>query len=196
MRGPWNHNLHFHPWLLRVMPAPCDHALDVGCGDGILTTKFAHVARQVTGIDVSPEMIAIARENAAAENITYIAGDLLTHPFPTEEFDFIAAVAVIHHIPLEAVLLRMSALLRRGGVLAVVGLARNQSLADYAVSAVSVPVARIVRLGRGWWNSPAVRIDPDMAYSDIKKVSGALLPGVEMRRRFFFRYTLLWRKGD
>jgi hypothetical protein len=36
-------------------------------------------------------MIAIARHNGAPENVTYVAGDLLTYPLPTESFDFIAA---------------------------------------------------------------------------------------------------------
>jgi len=32
----WNHNLQFHPWLISQVPVPCDSALDVGCGDGVL----------------------------------------------------------------------------------------------------------------------------------------------------------------
>jgi 2-polyprenyl-3-methyl-5-hydroxy-6-metoxy-1,4-benzoquinol methylase len=191
---PWNHNLQFHRWILDNMPTPCHSALDVGCGDGVLTPKLAARAQHVTAIDVSGAMIAIARQNGAPENVTYVEGDLLTYPLPTERFDFIAAVAVIHHMPLGAVLGRMSALLQNGGVLAVVGLAQNRSLMDHAVSAASVPVARVFRIHKGWWSSPALRIDPDVSYREIKRAASALLPGADLKRRLFFRYTLLWRK--
>ncbi len=176
------------------MLSPCDRALDVGCGDGVLTQKLAPRAQHVTGIDSSPEMIALARRDVSAENVDFIEGDFLSTPLPVESFDFIVAVAVIHHMPFAAVIIRMANLLRRGGVLAVVGLARNRSPVDYGVTALSAPVARIARLRRGWWDSPAVRINPLMAYSEIRKAATDLLPGVEARRRLYFRYTLLWRK--
>jgi len=193
-RVPWNHNLQFHRWLLDRMPVPCERALDAGCGEGPLTPKLASRAAHVIGIDVSPEVIGIARHDAARGNITYVAGDLLTYPLPLQSFDFIAAVAMIHHMPFEAAIARCASLLRSGGVLAVVGLARNRSAVDYAFSAMSVPVSRLVRLRRGWWNTSANEIDPDMTFAEIRNAARALLPGVEVRRRFYFRYTLLWTK--
>lgn len=194
VRVPWNHNLHFHRWVLDRMSVPCERALDAGCGEGQLTPKLAARAAHVIGIDVSPEVTAIARHDAARDNITYVTGDLLTYPLPLQSFDFIAAVAVIHHMPFDAAMTRCAALLRSGGVLAVVGLARNRSAIDYAFSAMSVPVSRLARLRRGWWNSSAKEIDPDMTFAEIRKAARSLLPGVEVRRRLFFRYTLLWRK--
>ena len=176
------------------MPLPCHSALDAGCGDGVLTPKLAAKARRVTAIDISPQMIAMAQENSSPENVTYIAGDLLTYPLPRESFDFIAAVAVIHHVPLEVVLSRMSALLQSGGVLAVVGLAINRSPVDFAVSAASIPVNHLYRMQMGSWESPAPIKRPELNYSEIKSASRSLLPGVDVRRRLFFRHTLLWRK--
>jgi SAM-dependent methyltransferase len=32
--GRWDHNRHYHGWLLRRLPAECRSALDVGCGTG------------------------------------------------------------------------------------------------------------------------------------------------------------------
>jgi len=107
------------------MPQPCESALDVGCGDGVLLPKLAQRAKQVTGIDVSPEMISRAIENADRANVRCIVGDFLSYPLPAGGCDFIAAAAVLHHMPLEPALIRCSELLRRGGVLAVVGLARK-----------------------------------------------------------------------
>lgn len=190
----WNHNVQFHDWLLRHMPVPCENALDVGCGEGALTPKLASRAGHATGIDLSQEMIAIARRSAARDNITYVVGDVLSAALPQAHFDFIAAAAVIHHMPLDTALLRLASLLKAGGVLAVVGLAENKSAADYAMSAASVPVSRLIRLRRGWWNSAAPRFEPNMSFAEIRGIARRLLPGVHMRRRLFFRYTMLWRK--
>ena len=190
----WNHNLQFHGWILGHMPHPCESALDVGCGDGVLTRKLAERAAHVTGIDAAPDMVALAKERHAAENISYVTGDIVSYPWHTDSFDFIAAVAVIHHMPLAAVLERMAALLRRGGVLAVVGLARNTTLADHAFSAASVPLSRLVRMRTGYWDSPAPRLEPEETFVEIRRLARRTLPGVDVRRRLFFRYTLLWRR--
>src|SRR5437588_4423246 len=106
----WNHNLQFHGWILRQMPHACESALDVGCGDGVLTTKLASRSIHVTGIDISPEMIATARREAAQGNITYVTGDVLSSPLPADGFDFVAVVAAIHHMPLDAALARFARL--------------------------------------------------------------------------------------
>src|SRR5207244_1450211 len=158
---------------------------------GVLTSKLAARSRFATGIDISGEMIATAEKSDAPTNVVFVHGDLMTYRFPAESFDFIAAVAVIHHMPFAAALRLMSALLRSGRVLAVVGLARNSSLADYAVSAASIPVSRFFKMRNGWWNSPALRIEPDMTYAEIKRASNAALPDAAVRRKLFFRYTLL-----
>src|ERR687893_2123507 len=40
-------------------------ALDVGCGAGLLAEPLARLGAKVTGIDASPEVIAVAQEHAA-----------------------------------------------------------------------------------------------------------------------------------
>ena len=40
-RHPWNHNEHFHGWILRNLPVRRRAALDVGCGTGMLAGKLA-----------------------------------------------------------------------------------------------------------------------------------------------------------
>src|SRR6476661_5093971 len=53
-------------------------ALDVGCGAGLLAEPLARLGAKVTGIDASPELIAVARDHAAAQGlaIDYRAGDV------------------------------------------------------------------------------------------------------------------------
>ncbi|MFH9004272.1 class I SAM-dependent methyltransferase [Streptomyces afghaniensis] len=62
----WNHNVHHHPAVLAAVPDGCGTALDAGCGDGLLARKLAVRAASVTGVDRSPEMIKLAREQAHA----------------------------------------------------------------------------------------------------------------------------------
>ena len=72
-------------------------ALDVGCGAGLLTEPLARLGARVSGIDASPELIAVAREHAAAIGleIDYRVGDVQTLE---REFDLVTAMEVIEHV--------------------------------------------------------------------------------------------------
>ena len=72
-------------------------ALDVGCGAGLLAEPLARLGANVTGIDASPEVIAVAREHAAAMalDIDYRAGDVQDLQ---GQFDLVTAMEVIEHV--------------------------------------------------------------------------------------------------
>jgi 2-polyprenyl-6-hydroxyphenyl methylase/3-demethylubiquinone-9 3-methyltransferase len=72
-------------------------ALDVGCGAGLLTEPLARLGASVTGIDASPEVIAVAREHAEAMalEIDYRAGDVQELQ---GQFDLVTAMEVIEHV--------------------------------------------------------------------------------------------------
>jgi hypothetical protein len=48
-RHPWNHNEHFHGWVLRNLPVGRQAAVDVGCGTGVLAGKLAPTSRASSG---------------------------------------------------------------------------------------------------------------------------------------------------
>jgi 2-polyprenyl-6-hydroxyphenyl methylase/3-demethylubiquinone-9 3-methyltransferase len=85
-------------------------ALDVGCGAGLLTEPLARLGAKVTGIDAAPEVIAVAREHAAAMGleIDYRVGDLQELE---DQFDLITCMEVIEHVADPAAFIR--ALARR-----------------------------------------------------------------------------------
>lgn len=58
------------------------HVLEIGCGDGRLTWRYADKAKLVTAIEPSPEQIAIARENLPK----HLEGRVEFHAATLEEF--------------------------------------------------------------------------------------------------------------
>ena len=72
-------------------------ALDVGCGAGLLTEPLARLGAKVTGLDAAPELIAVARDHAAAQGleIDYRTGELAELD---GQFDLITCMEVIEHV--------------------------------------------------------------------------------------------------
>ncbi|MDP9361370.1 MAG: class I SAM-dependent methyltransferase [Acidobacteriota bacterium] len=66
-------------------------ALDFGCGVGRLTPALTKRAAHVTGVDVAPSMLRIARENVP--NATF------SSTIPDQRFDLIVSLIVFQHIP-------------------------------------------------------------------------------------------------
>jgi len=71
-------------------------ALDVGCGNARLTTLIADAGFDVVGIDVSREMIALAR--ARQPNATFIHADICEWR-PPDHYDLIVAWDSTFHVP-------------------------------------------------------------------------------------------------
>jgi 2-polyprenyl-6-hydroxyphenyl methylase / 3-demethylubiquinone-9 3-methyltransferase len=76
--------------------------LDVGCGGGLLCEALARAGAQVTGIDLAPGMIEVARLHAAAESlqIDYRCADAqeLAASMPGE-FDIVTCMEMLEHVP-------------------------------------------------------------------------------------------------
>ena len=101
--------------------------LDVGCGSGWLSEYFARLGYEVTGIDISDELIAMARERVARVpynvdhetlmRCRFITHDVETAPLP-EKFDAVICYDSLHHFENErAVFRHLSAMLDLGGLL-------------------------------------------------------------------------------
>ena len=56
----WNHNNHYHDYLLRHAPTHCAAALEVGCGRGGFARLLAQRSDQVIALYLSPEMLRLA----------------------------------------------------------------------------------------------------------------------------------------
>ncbi|MBI2839238.1 MAG: class I SAM-dependent methyltransferase [Acidobacteria bacterium] len=74
--------------------------LELGCGTGDYALWYAtHGAKHVTAVDLSDGSLARAREKAAdgnVKNITFIKHDVLTLDLPSNSFDYVYSVGVMH----------------------------------------------------------------------------------------------------
>jgi SAM-dependent methyltransferase len=139
--------------------------------------------------------ISQARAGCGEEGrVRFVEGDVMTYPFPDDDFDLIAAVATLHHLQLRPALARFRKLLRPGGVLAVIGLYRGETLADRAFAATAFPVSWGLRLIRGYAEVGAPVQDPTETLREIRSACNVLLPGASLKRQLLFRYSLRWRK--
>ena len=109
-----------HAELLALLPDVHDRrVLDLGCGAGQLAQHLAtRGAAEVTGVDVSERMLALARADFTHPRVTYARGALENVEFTASRFDLVVSVLAFHYVDDYAGLLRRIARwLAPGGVL-------------------------------------------------------------------------------
>lgn len=119
-----------------VQPRGDERALDVGTGAGALAFALAPLVREVVGVDRVPELLALARERAAAfDNVELVEADATELPFPAESFDLVATIRTLHHVSRpELVLAELARVTRTGGrVLVIDQIAPTNPLEAFAV---------------------------------------------------------------
>lgn len=94
-----------------------ERLLDLGCGTGemirLLREKHPHM--MLWGLDLSPEMIRMAKEKQIP-NVDFRVGDAEFLPYPDQSFDVVLCMQSFHHYPNpEAVLKEVYRVLRPGG---------------------------------------------------------------------------------
>jgi ubiquinone/menaquinone biosynthesis C-methylase UbiE len=75
--------------------------LDLGCGTGEMTVRMARLGLCVTGVDLSPDMLAVARRKippgSAVRLVQTGAVELMDH-FPAESFDTIVSILLFSEL--------------------------------------------------------------------------------------------------
>src|SRR5690625_2596307 len=151
-RHPWNHNDHFHPWILRSLPEAPARVLDVGCGRGELVAAVASRAGMVEGIDPDAAMAYATATRFRSEPRIRIARRTLTaqagDPGLAGRYDAVTMVASLHHMDTATALAEARALLRPGGRLLIVTRTRPRTPADHAwdvLSALMNPLIGLIK---------------------------------------------------
>jgi SAM-dependent methyltransferase len=92
--------------VLKSLLHPGDHVLDLGCGAGAIALFLADQGAHVTGIDLAPGLIGMAKEEAArrGSTATFIQGDALVYPLGVGEYDLVVCIGnVISDFPHEEI---------------------------------------------------------------------------------------------
>ncbi len=124
--------------------------LDVGCGGGLLSEAMARAGAEVTGIDLAPELLKVARlhglESGVKVDYRQQSVEDLAQQAPAT-FDAITCMEMLEHVPdPAAILTACAALLKPGGKLFVSTL--NRTPAAFALAIVGAEyVARLLPKG-------------------------------------------------
>ena len=96
--------------------------LEVGCGTGLILARLASVASRAVGVDLSPGMLAKARERG----LDVAEADATSLPFADASFDTVVSFKVLPHVPdIRAALVEMARVVRPGGIVAAEFYNRN-----------------------------------------------------------------------
>jgi ubiquinone/menaquinone biosynthesis C-methylase UbiE len=208
----WTQNNHYHNFLLRHVRDGSENAMEVGCGTGAFARCLAERAGHVTALDLSPEMIRVARSRSAKfSNIEFHVADVMSWDFPAAHFDCIANIATLHHLPLREIILKLKAALKPGGVLLVLDLFESErnlltaaGMVDTFLNLVAMGVSvslRLIHNGRlkpprevrAAWDAHGQH-DTYPTMSEIRTLCAEILPGAEIKKHLLWRYSIIWRK--
>ncbi|MBG0856462.1 class I SAM-dependent methyltransferase [Streptomyces spinoverrucosus] len=147
VRDAWARRLR--SWL---PDAACD-VLDLGCGTGSLSLLAAEQGHRVTGVDLSPAMVGLARAKLAGHDAVFLLGDAAAPPVGERRFDVVLVRHVLWTLPDPGRALRhWRGLLRPGGRLVLVegvwGTVAPVGIAADRLRELLAPVARSVRVER------------------------------------------------
>lgn len=193
----WDHNIHYHDYLLRHLPPGAKRALDVGCGAGLFATRLAERVPEVIAVDRDADIIHLARATSPGTNVQFVEADVLDRDFTPGSFDFVSCLSALHHMPLQPALEGLSSLLAPGGALAVLGLYRLATPFDYAYVGITGLVDLAAGVVRHRTQAPLRRpqgvvLDWHDSLREIRSAAQRLLPGARVRRHMDDRYSLVY----
>ncbi|MEU0073216.1 class I SAM-dependent methyltransferase [Streptomyces sp. NPDC006332] len=93
VRRAWAERLR--DWL----PGHPADILDLGCGTGSLSLLASEQGHRVTGVDGSPNMVALARTKLAGRDAVFLVGDAAQPPVGEERFDVVLVRHVLWALP-------------------------------------------------------------------------------------------------
>ena len=74
-----------------------DAVLDIGCAAGVPIARLLAARYRVTGVDISPEMVSLARRNVPTGS--FLCADIMAVSLPPSSFDAVVALYSVFHLP-------------------------------------------------------------------------------------------------
>lgn len=107
---------------LLLQHEPVEQILELACGTGAWTHALLSLGRELTAIDASPEMLALARQKVGGAVVQFQQADLFQWQ-PRQQYDLVFFANWLSHVPpqrLDAFLGTVARAVRPGGSLAIV----------------------------------------------------------------------------
>ena len=193
-------------WVASSLPEHGGRAIDLGCGSGRFTVVVAERFEHVVGIDISEQLIQIARLKRPRPNIEYRVQDLRLIEDP-EGFDLIFSSTTLHHLPdLSAALTHLRGLLKPHGRIELIdNVAPRPSVPRWrhiagAVRRFPLDVLRLGGRDAAWllkfqisgpWLDHLAS-DRFLNRNEFERIYGAVFPGGRFVRLGYL-HALLWR---
>ncbi|GAA2302601.1 class I SAM-dependent methyltransferase [Streptomyces hawaiiensis] len=135
------------------LPARAGDVLDLGCGTGSLSLLASEQGHRVTGVDLSPAMVTLAREKLAGRDAVFLVGDAAAPPVGEQRFDAVLVRHVLWALPDPTRALgQWRGLLRPGGRLVLVegvwGSIEPVGIPAERLTGLLAPIAGQVRVQR------------------------------------------------
>jgi ubiquinone/menaquinone biosynthesis C-methylase UbiE len=111
---------HLHRYALAMEMAKDGIVLDMACGEGYGSNLLAQVAREVIGVDISPEAIVHAEYTYQRNNLTFRTGTCSNIPLEAQSVDLVVCFETIEHHDQQAEMMaEFKRVLRPGGSLVI-----------------------------------------------------------------------------
>lgn len=202
----WTTNNHYHSFLLKHLPPYCENALEIGCGTGAFARLLAARCKRVIALDLSREMIRVARSRSDRfRNLEFHIADATQGEFPASHFDYICSIATLHHVQQRELFLKMRDSLRPGGVLVVLDLVASNSVVERMADVIALGVSPSLRLiHNGRLQPPAAvrkaweqhgKHDSYSTLGEIRALADEILPGAVVKRHLLWRYSLVYKRS-
>ena len=110
--------------------------LEYGCGDGQNTLLLALRGAKVKALDISPDLIEIAKKRLAVNHVEgdveFIVGSAHNIPLPDESVDIVFGMAILHHLDLGLSAKEVNRVLKKGGKAIFKEPVRNSRIVKFA----------------------------------------------------------------
>ncbi len=116
---PWNPNWFVYQFTMNRFQDHSQRLLDVGCGGGATTARFAKIGYEAHGIDIAPSNIAaaesVARRYVLEARTRFSVQAIESLNYPDGYFDAVTGIDVLHHVEVRDAVAECLRVLRPGG---------------------------------------------------------------------------------
>jgi SAM-dependent methyltransferase len=156
--------------------------LDYGCGAGEDLVHLAARGADVVGLDISPELVDLARRRADAYHVEarYIIGSGYQTGLPPASVDIVFAIAIFHHLDLAAAREELGRILKASGIMIVQEPVRDSKLTSWLLRVIPYQRDEISPFERPLTSAQLDQISEGFKCESIRRFR---LPFVSVARR-------------